>query len=353
MFGLGRSNEIVGLDIGSSSIKVVELKRKKKKGRVEYKLKNLGYAPLPIEAIVEGSIMDSYAVVDTIQKLFSNLGIKNKNVGISIAGHAVITKKLTISASAPEDIEENIKWEVKHNITFDPEEVQIDYYVLPQRGETVDVLLVVARKEKIMEYTSVVTQAGLNPVLVDIDAFAIFNAFEANYEAFVNDIIAIVHIGASLTTIIICVDGAPVFIRDADIGGNIITEAIQKEFGLPFEKAEAAKRGANVEGLSSAALEPIFENVFSDLYSEITKTIEFFSGQYPRLEIERIYLNGGGAKLPGFADYLENQFNLPIEYLNPFRNVLYSPKHFSTEEIEENAPVFTIATGLAMRTVGG
>ncbi len=353
MFGFGKSNEIVGLDIGSSSIKVVELKKKKKKGRIEYRLKNLGYAPLPAEAIVEGSIMDSYAVVDTLQQLFSNLGIKNKNVGISIAGHAVITKKLTIAATSPEEIEENIKWEVKHNITFDPEEVSIDYFVLPPKGETVDVLLVVAKKEKIAEYTGVVTQAGLNPVLVDIDAFAIYNAFEVNYEAFVNDVVVIIHIGASLTTIIICVDGAPVFIRDAEIGGNLITEAIQKEFGLSFEKAEAAKRGASVEGLSQAALQPIFETMFSDIYSEITKTIEFFSGQYPKLEIERVYLNGGGAKLPGLAEYLENRFNLPIEYLNPFRNILYSPKHFSVEEIEENAPIFTVATGLAMRTVGG
>ncbi len=349
----GKSNELIGIDIGSSSIKLVYLKPKKKKGKRLFELKSLGQVPLPREAIVEGTIMDSYAVSDAIMQLVSEAQVKVKNVAISVSGNAVITKRMTISASTPQELEENLNWEIKHNTPFSPEDVQMDYFILPSQGDYMEILLVLAKKEKIGEYTSVVQQAGLNPVIVDIDAFSIYNAFEYNYEPFVSNVVAIIHIGATLTTIVIAKEGAPVFIREKDLGGDFLTETIQKEFGLSLEKSEAVKKGETAEGITKAALQGIMEMIFNDISSEVSKTVEFFSGQFPDAELERIYLSGGGSLMEGLGDFLEERFNLPVEYLNPFRNVLYSEKAFSVDELEKNAPIFTVAAGLAMRTLGG
>ena len=349
----GKSNELMGIDIGSSSIKLVYLKPKKKKGKKIYELKSLGMVPLPREAIVEGTIMDSYAVSDALMQLVSESQVKVKNVAISVSGTAVITKRMTISASNQQELEENLTWEIKQNTPFSPDDVQMDYFILPSEGEYMEVLLVLAKKEKIGEYTSVVEQAGLKPVLVDIDAFSIFNAFEYNYEPFLSSVSSIIHIGATLTTIVIIKDGYPVFIREKDLGGDFLTETIQKEFGLSLEKAEAVKKRKTAEGITQAALQGIMEMIFNDISSEVAKTVEFFSGQFPGSEIERLYLSGGGSLMEGLGDFLEARFNLPVEYLNPFRNIVYNEKAFSTEELESNAPIFTVATGLAMRTLGG
>ncbi len=349
----GKSNELFGVDIGSSSIKLVYLKPKKKKGKTIFELESIGQIPLPREAIVEGSMMDSYAVSDALMQLVSEAQTKIKNVSISVSGNAVITKRMSISAATPEELEENIKWEIKNNTTFSPDDVQMDYFVLPSEGNYMEVLLVMAKKEKVGEYTGVVQQAGLNPVVVDIDAFSMYNSFEYNYEPFISNTVAIVHIGASLTSIVIAKNGAPVFIREKDLGGDFLTETIQKEFGFSAEKSEAVKKGETSEGITKGALKGIMEMVFNDISSELSKTIEFFSGQFSDTALDRIYLSGGGSLMDGLPDFVENKFNLPVEYLNPFRNVIYNEKAFSSGDLEKNAPIFTVATGLAMRTLGG
>ncbi len=351
---IGKKNELLGIDIGASSIKLVYLTPKKSKGKRTFELKSIGMVPLPREAIVEGTIMDAYAVSDALMQLVTEAKVKVKNAAIALPGHAVMVRRVMISAANPQELEENINFEIKHNTPFKPEEVQVDYHVLPtESGEQMEVILVIAKKEKIGEFTSVVEQAGLNPVVVDINAFAIYNAFEFNYEPFISNVVAIVHVGATSTEFVVAKDGAPLFVRTKETGGDFITESIQKEFGVSFEKAEDLKKGEISEGITPETLSSIYEMVYNDLAAELTRTVEFFSGQFGVLELERIYISGGGALMQGIGDFFEEKFNLPVEFLNPFRNILYNEKAFSREIVETNAPLFTVATGLAMRSIGG
>ena len=351
---IGKKSDILGIDIGASSIKLVYLTPKKRKGKKTFELKSIGMVPLPREAIVEGTIMDAYAVSDALMQLVAESKVKAKNVAIALPGHAVMVRRIMISAATPQELEENINFEIKHNTPFKPEEVQVDYHVLPTEGqEQMEVLLVMAKREKIGEFTSVVEQAGLNPVIVDISAFAIYNAFEFNYEPFISNVVAIVHIGATSTEIVVAKDGAPLFVRTKETGGDFITESIQKEFGVSFEKAEAIKKGEVSEGITQDSLRAVNEMVYNDLAAELSRTVEFFSGQFGVVELDRIYISGGGALMQGIGDFFEETFNLPVEFLNPFRNIIYNEKAFSREIVETNAPLFTVATGLAMRSIGG
>jgi len=351
---IGKKNELLGIDIGASSIKLVYLTPKKSKGKRTFELKSIGMVPLPREAIVEGTIMDAYAVSDALMQLVTEAKVKAKNAAIALPGHAVMVRRVMISAANPQELEENINFEIKHNTPFKPEEVQVDYHVLPsESAEQMEVILVIAKREKIGEFTSVVEQAGLTPVVVDISPFAVYNAFEFNYEPFISNVVAIVHVGATSTEFVVARNGAPLFVRTKETGGDFITESIQKEFGVSFEKAEDLKKGEISEGITPETLSSIYEMVYNDLAAELTRTVEFFSGQFGVLELERIYISGGGALMQGIGDFFEERFNLPVEYLNPFRNILYNEKAFSREIVETNAPLFTVATGLAMRSIGG
>ena len=227
-----KSKNVVGLDIGSSAIKLVELKEKK---GGTYQLVKLGLERLSPEAIVDGSIMDSSMVVETISKLNSEKAVKNSNYATSLSGHSVIIKKISLPAMSPEELAESIRWEAEQYVPFDINDVNLDYVVLESAGgETMDVLLVAVKKDKIGDYTSVITQAGKTPVLVDVDAFALQNAYEANYPVEPGRVVALVNIGASVTNVNILSGSNTIFWRDISFGGNQYTDAIQKQLSLSF-----------------------------------------------------------------------------------------------------------------------
>src|SRR5262245_41696976 len=245
-----RAKSLVGLDIGSSAVKAVELKPAGK----AYKVAAFGSEPVPPDSIVDGAIMDGTAVVEAIRRLFESQKIKTKEVAASLSGNAVIVKKISLPAMTEAELAESIYWEAEQYIPFDIQDVNLDYQILDRTDiggkSAMDVLLVAAKKEKIADYTGVIGQAGRVAVVIDVDAFALQNAYEVNYGVEPGAVVVLLNAGASATNINIVQGEQSVFTRDISTGGNAYTEALQKELNLPFEQADLLKRGQPVDGVS-------------------------------------------------------------------------------------------------------
>ena len=352
---LGRSRNLVGLDIGDSSIKVVELKDLGK-GR-GFQLAKLGWEPLSSEAIVDGAIMDSQMVIETIQRLFQRLRIRNLQVATALSGHAVIVKRISLPTMSEAELAESIHWEAEQYIPFDIEDVNLDYEILEGSslsGEgNMDVLLAAAKKDKINDYTSVISQAGLTPSAVDIASFALQNAFEANYEFEPHQVVALVDIGAAVSSITVLHGGTSVYWRDITIGGNQYTDAIQKDLNLSAEQAERLKRGEELEGIPTERVMPIMSSVNEDVGTEIQKTIDFFK-QISATDdpLDRLYLTGGAALVHHLKEALGERLSTKVELLNPFRKIPPSGRDVSPELVNEMLPTASVAVGLALRKLG-
>jgi type IV pilus assembly protein PilM len=349
----GRSKDLVGLDIGDSSIKVVELKELGR-GR-GWEVQSMAHEPLPPEAIVDGAIMDAGLVVDTLQRIWSQRRIKNKRVATGLSGHSVIIRRINLPAMGEQELAEQIRWEAEQYIPFNIQEVSLDYHVLEGSslaGEgNMDVILVAARKEKIDDYTSVISQAGLEPVVVDVGTFAALNCLEANYGAEMPAHAALIDIGASVTSIAILQNGVSVFWRDIQIGGNQYTATLQRELNLSREQADAAKRMETVEGVSMEQVATILASVNDDLCHEIHRTVDFvkaFAGT--ETPLQAILLTGGGARLPGLQDALGKQFGVRVDMLDPFRKVKLPSR--LEGQFSETGPETAVAVGLALRKAG-
>jgi len=352
---LGRSRNLVGLDIGDSSVKVVELKDAGK-GR-GFQLSKLGSEPLSAEAIVDGSIMDSQLVIETITRLFQRCRIKNQSVCTALSGHSVIVKRISLPVMSEAELAESINWEAEQYIPFDIEDVNLDYQILEGSslsGEgNMDVLLAAAKKDKINEYVGVIQQAGLKPECVDIAAFALQNAFEANYEFESHQVIALVDVGAAVSSISVLHGGTSVYWRDINIGGNQYTDAIQKELNLSAEQAEQLKRGEEIEGITYERVLPIISAVNEDACNEIQKTLDFFKQISATDEpLDRIYLTGGAALVVNLKEALAGRLGAQVELLNPFRKIPAASREASAELVDEMTPTASVAVGLALRKSG-
>lgn len=349
-----KSRGLVGLDIGSSAVKMVELKPLSK-GDKKWKLVNIGSAPLSPEVIVDGSIMDSTVVVEAIVQLFSENKIKCNDVAIAVSGHSVINKKITMARMDDEELSESIRWEAESYIPFDIDDVELDYHILDEEDRSdgnMDVLLVAAKKEKVSEYVSVVQQAGKSAVVVDVESFALQNALTANYELSELQVTALVNIGASVMNIAIVQGNNPLFWRDISFGGNMYTDAIQKDLGVDFDTAEQLKRGDSVEGYTFEQVIPILQSVTNDMGVEVQKTFDFFKATTSAEKINRIMLTGGASRILNLDNFLADRFEAAVEYLNPFSNIAYNEKQFNPDLIHELKASAAIAVGLAMRRAG-
>jgi type IV pilus assembly protein PilM len=345
-----KSKNVVGLDIGSSAIKLVELKEKK---GGSYELVKMGIERLSPEAIVDGSIMDSSMVVETISKLNSERAVKNSNYATSLSGHSVIIKKISLPAMSPEELAESIQWEAEQYIPFDINDVNLDYVPLNTgAGDNVEVILVAVKKEKINDYTSVISQTGKVAVLVDVDAFALQNAYEMNYDVHDNKVLALVNIGASVTNVNVLSGTNSLFWRDITFGGNQYTDAIQRELSLSFEQAEELKRGKPVGDHTIQQVIPILNSVSEDFAGELRKTLDFFTATSGAERVDEIVLAGGGSGVLNLDATLRDKFGIPVSIMDPFRNVTVDEGAFNPEEIAEAAPSMAIAVGLAMRKLG-
>jgi type IV pilus assembly protein PilM len=352
MFGFGKAKAVVGLDIGSSAVKAVELKPSGK----GFKVTAFAIEPVPPDSIVDGAIIDGTAVADAIRRLFENKAFKTKEVAASLSGNAVIVKKISLPVMTEAELAESIYWEAEQYIPFDIQDVNLDYQILDAgRGAdskgTMDVLLVAAKKEKIADYLGVITQAGRTAVVVDVDAFALQNAYEANYGLEPQSVVVLLNAGASAININILAGEQSVFTRDISSGGNAYTEAVQKELNLPFESAELLKKGEVVDGVTFDEVKPVLHAMTENVLLEIQKTFDFFKATASSDRIDRIVLSGGASRVDGFAQALEERFGAPVETFDPFRKITFeATKH----GIIDPASIATaaVAVGLALRRAG-
>lgn len=345
-----KTTEIIGLDIGSSSMKVIQLDEDDDGG---YKLSKFGMRALEPEMIVDGTIMDSVRCIETLQGLIEDQSVTAKDVVISLSGHSVIVKKVVLPQMTEDELAETIKWEAEQYIPFDINDVDIDFQIINSFADAggkpqIDVLLAAVKKDKLSEYNSLVIEAGLNPVVVDIDSFALQNMYEINYDIKVDETIALINIGASTTNINILQKGMFSFMRDVSIGGNRYTESIQKDLGLSFEDAEKAKRGEGIEGIDTFVIDTIIENVSSEIVSEITRSFGYFKSASGSEHIDRLMLTGGSSKMKILYTFLQEHINVPVEIINPFKKVKIPPE-FDSSFIAEVAPHSAVAVGLGIR----
>ena len=345
LFG-GSSKQLVGLDIGSSSIKAVELKSTK----AGYELVSFGMETLAPDTVVDGAIMDAPQVANAISKIFDAQRIKTKNVATSVSGHSVIVKRVPLPLMTEDELYDRIPSEASQHIPFDIADVNLSYQLLESMDSQMDVLLVAVKKDKILNHTNVLAQAGKTPVVVDIDAFALQNCFEVNYEPDAGQTVALLNIGASVMNIDIVRGGIPLFTRDVSVGGNQYTDALQKELDLSFEDAERLKRGDTLPSVTDEQKQQILRSVSDILTLEIQKTFDFFRATASGENIQRIVVAGGTARVPGLVDLLREEFAMPVEELNPFRRVLINPGRHSDDQIRDMAPRLVIAVGLALRS---
>lgn len=346
-----KKKNVIGLDIGSSSIKLVELTE----GKNGYRLQNLAISPLPPEAIVDGALMDSVTIVDTIKEMISTTKSKTKNVVTSLSGHSVIVKKITLPFMTEAELEESIQWEAERYIPFDINDVNIDFQIFGAGSENpdlMDVILVAAKKDIINDYVSVLVEAGLNPVIIDIDAFALENMIAINYEIEKDEIIAIANVGANVTNINIIKNNISAFTRDIFKGGNLITEELQRQLHIDYDEAEKIKIGSKIDVSSQPIVQKVLKTASESLAIEIGNTLEFYQSTTTYEKINKLYLSGGGAKVKDFDIILQQQTGIPVEIINPFKKIEYSEKNFDIEYLREIGPVMAVGVGLASRKVG-
>ncbi len=354
-----KKNQLVGLDVGSHSVKLVEIDH----GKKGMALKSFGMIGLPPDAIVEGSIREPDVVASAIKTLYKNLKVRNKNVATSISGYSVIVKKIEVGEREEPELEKTIHEEAEQYIPFDINDVNLDYEVLspPESAEQTEessrpkyreVMLVAAKKDMVNEYVALLEMAGLNTMVMDVDAFAVQNAFEISAPE-PQGCYALVTIGAEELGINAIKDGISMFTRDSSYGGKQITEAIMNELKVSFEEAEKIKLGGSkLDDKLKRVLEEIFTSVVTSWVQEIKRALDFLSTTYPDATIERVFVGGGSCRIPGFQKYLEMETGIQVEELNPFANLIINEKTFDPKYLGYAAPQAAVAVGLALRSIG-
>jgi type IV pilus assembly protein PilM len=337
----------IGLDLGSSAVKVTQIK----KLRSGFELLNFGIEPVPPDTIVDGAILNHSGVVDAVRALLDRLKIRQKEVALAISGNALIIKKIFVPAMTPEELEEQVPWEAEHHIPFNKNDVEIDYQVLGGRNAAgqMELLLVAAKKEVVADYAAVAREASLNPVVVDVAAFAVQNGFEASYGT-PHEVVALVNVGASLSTINIVSGGTSQFTRDVTTGGNSFTDDIKRQLGISGDEAEQLKVQYG-EGEGSQDIARMMTMTAHQMAGEFQKSIDFFLSSHPDTSIGRIYLSGGSSRVPMLQQAIEQRARVPVEVMQPFRNVPHAPG------IDENFLMThggqgVVSLGLALRGAG-
>ena len=347
---LAKNKPLVGLDIGSSSIKAVEL-TKSKKG---YQLTGFSSETLTPDAVVDGAIMDAREVADSIKRTFLLGKFKPKTVATGVSGHSVIVKRVVVPAATPSEVETSIQLDAEQYIPFDISDVTLDYHVTETKEDAIHVLMAACKRDKVANLKQAIQLAGKQPSVIDVDAFALQNCYELNYEPQPGQIVALLNIGASTTNINILNGDRSVFTRDASFGGSQYTSLLQKELGLTFEHAEQVKRGMPLpEGSEERDITPILETVSDILALEVQKTMDFYRATVEDggLAVEKILVSGGGSKLSGLIDFLAHRFDMPVEIFDPFKKIKVDSRGFDPEYMKEIVPEMAIAVGLALRGV--
>jgi len=344
------NKSMVGVDIGSSSVKAVELRGK----GGDFQLLSLGYEGLQPDSVVDGQIMELNAVSTAIGNIFNEHKIKTTKVAAGVNGHSVIVKNIVLPQMTEDELQESFAWHAEEHIPFDISDVNLDYHVTGSTPDAIQVLLAACKRDKVANLKQTIQLAGKQPAVIDVDAFALQNCYELNYDPQPGHIVALLNIGASTTNINILNGARSVFTRDASFGGNQYTSLLQKELGLTFDQAERVKRGMPVpDDVEHREIEPILDTVSDILALEIQKTMDFYRATVEDGEsaVQQILVSGGGSKLKGLVEFLSKRFEMPVEMFDPFRKIRVDSRGFDPEYMREIVPEMAIAVGLALRGV--
>jgi len=348
MFGLGKKPTTFGLDIGTSSVKVVELAE----ARGGLSLVTFSSVPLPRDVIAEGTIKDVAVVSEAIKEAVDKAGITSKSAVISISGREGITKRVPLPKVSPKELSDAIWLEAEHHIPFAVDDVFLDYQVVGESGNTMDVMLVAVKRVKVLEYVAAVEDAGFQAVVVDLDAFALQNQYELNHpDEATGEAVALIDIGASVMKTNVVRAGNSIFARDVPFGGQNYTDAIAQRLNIPFEKAEAAKQGQAVD-VNWDDMVPALEAVSRELSLEVQRTFDYFASTTESERIGKIVLSGGCARLSGLDEFLSSSWGIPVELAWPFSTIEADPGRFPAEEMARMGPVLAVAVGLGLRKPG-
>ncbi len=341
--GLFGKKTSVGLDIGSGFVKVVEVDRSG--GQPEVSL--VAMRPLLPDAIVEGEVMDPGLVADTIKGLFQEAGIKRRDVVTAVGGHDVIIKKIEMDRMKESDARNVIRWEAEQHVPFDINSVELDFQILnpSDEGLQMQVLLVAAKKELVDNKVALLADAGLAPTIIDVDAFALHNAFEYNYPEAMEGIVALVNVGHETTNVNILENGVPILTRNIPFGSRRVREELQRVRGLTAEQAEDVVQGRE----SFPDLGRFVEQSADEVAVGIERASAFLLTRHSGEGLGRIYLSGGGARIPGMRAALASRMNVETYLVNPFERVPVRPEAAVNVNLEEAAPMLLLPLGLALR----
>lgn len=347
----GKKKSVAGLDVGSSSVKVVELDGKMN----NLTLINLGFENLPDETVVDGQIMELNAVAETIQIVCNDSSVKAPKVVTGVSGHSVIIKNIVLPAMSREELEESIDWHAEEHIPYDLSEVSLDYHVTEEDVDSTNVMIAACKKERLNNIKQAIQLSGKQPVVIDVDTFALQNCYEVNYQPDPDSVVTLLNIGASTMNVNIVKGNQSLFTRDMTIGGSQFTDILQKNLGFSYSQAEAVKRGVPeaMESVDATAIEPLISNVTEMVAMEIQKTFDFYraTSDNDDIKVEKILISGGGSKMAGLREELSKKLEMPVEVLDPFRQINVDPNKFDPDYLSEIMPEMAVAVGLALRGV--
>lgn len=339
-FGGGKSS--VGLSIGASSIKVVELKKKNKKWII------VKYGSVLLDEAIgdHREISHGTPIVSAIQYALKQAGITQKEVCSAIVGSGLIIKNLIVTVSNMKELQDQVFWEAEQYIPYDITEVVIDFQVIGQpKGDQVEVILVAVKKDFLEQYLSVIQQAKLTPKIIDTELFALQNTFETNYAFSAAEAALLADVGAISTKIVICGNGIPYFTKDAPFGGVVVTHDIQKELNLPRpQDAEALKVSANLP----QEVRDVLGRSGQNLAVEIKKAVDFYTASSLGPPVTKIFLSGGASRMENITRQVRDMTSIPCEYLNPFLEVGVEIPKFDGD-IASISNEAVIPVGLAIR----
>jgi len=343
---MAEGKNLVGVDIGSSSIKVCQLRE----GRKGTEIVKLGFAPLPPQTIVDGHVMNAGVVVESLSRIFQDRKIKSRDVAMSVSGQSVIIRKITVPMMTAAELAEQIQWEAEQHIPFDIKDVQIDYEVLKRRPEAgqMDLLLVAAKRDEIQDYAQLARDAKLKPQVVDIDAFTIQNVFEFARGLPTDQTIALINVGASLSTLNIVSRGVSTFTRDIANGGNFVSDEIRKRLGVTFEQADAMKCSGTEAVPPAREVATIIDSVIDTIAGEIQRSLDFFMATSGESDIARIFLTGGTAKIGSLAHAIERRSRVAVEVFSPLEKIAVDAS-VDAAQVAALGPQLGVALGLSMR----
>ena len=340
-----KPRESFGLDIGTSAVKVVQLR----KGPDGFTLTALGNAALPVDAIADGMIKTPDAVAAAIRDAVARAGITIREAVIGIAGSELITKKVQLPEVPAKELRDAVELEAEHHIPFAFDEVCLDYHVAGRHDGVMDLVIVAVKKSKVSEYIGVVEDAGFVPVIVDVDGFAVGNQFEVNHPETSGDAVALIDMGAAVMKTNVIRGGAPAFARDIPFGGNQYTQAIADRLRTTFDHAERAKLG-EASDIAWDSIVPALESVSRDLALEVRRTFDYFGSTSDSERIGRVVMSGGAARLRGLTEYLSSTWSIPVDVARPFERIDVDAAF--ADEARAAGPALAVAVGLALRGPG-